>query len=193
MEMKTPVFFKSANELRKWFQKNHDKISELWIGFYKVGSGKKGISYKEAVDQSLCFGWIDGIRKGIDEESYVTRFTPRKKGSIWSNVNTKRINELIKGGNVHPAGLAAFKERVKEKSGVYSFEQDSHKLSSAFQKKFKANKAAWKFFTSQAPWYQRTAIHLVMSAKQEATRLKRLETLISDSENGRTIKQLTRS
>ena len=191
--MQTPVFFKSANELRKWFQKNHDKISELWIGFYKVGSGKKGISYKEAVDQSLCFGWIDGIRKGIDEESYVTRFTPRKKGSIWSNVNTKRINELINEGSVHPAGLAAFKERTEEKSGVYSFEQDSHKLSPVFEKKFKANKKAWKFFTSQAPWYQRTAIHLVMSAKQEATWLKRLETLISDSENGTTIKQLTRS
>jgi uncharacterized protein YdeI (YjbR/CyaY-like superfamily) len=193
MEMQTPVFFKSANELRKWFQKNHDKISELWIGFYKVGSGKKGISYKEAVDESLCFGWIDGIRKGINEESYGNRFTPRKKSSNWSNVNIKRINELIKEGSVHPAGLAAFKKRTEEKSGVYSFEQDSHKLSPAFEKKFKANKTGWKFFTSQAPWYQRTAIHLVMSAKQEATRIKRLETLISDSEKERTIKQLTRS
>ena len=182
-----------SNELRKWFQKNHDKISELWIGFYKVGSGKKGISYKEAVDESLCFGWIDGIRKGINEESYGNRFTPRKKSSNWSNVNIKRINELIKEGSVHPAGLAAFKKRTEEKSGVYSFEQDSHKLSPAFEKKFKANKTGWKFFTSQAPWYQRTAIHLVMSAKQEATRIKRLETLISDSEKGRTIKQLTRS
>jgi uncharacterized protein YdeI (YjbR/CyaY-like superfamily) len=193
MEMKTPVFFKSANELRKWFQKNHNKASELWIGFYKVNSGKKGISYKEAVDESLCFGWIDGIRKGIDQESYGNRFTPRKKASIWSNVNTKRISELIKEGSMHPAGLAAFKERTEEKSGVYSFEQDSHKLSPAFEKNFKANKKAWKFFTSQAPWYQRTAIHLVMSAKQEATRLKRLETLIGDSENEKTIKQLTRS
>lgn len=192
MEMQTPVFFKSAKELRKWFQKNHDKASELWIGFYKVNSDKKGISYKEAVDESLCFGWIDGIRKGIDEESYVNRFTPRKKGSIWSNVNTKRINELIKEGTVHPAGLAAFEKRIKGKSGVYSFEQDSHKLSMVFEKKFKANKKAWKFFTSQAPWYPRTSIHLVMSAKQETTRLKRLETLINDSENGRTIKQLTR-
>jgi uncharacterized protein YdeI (YjbR/CyaY-like superfamily) len=193
MEMQTPIFFKSLNELRKWFQRNHGKISEVWIGFYKVNSGKKGISYKEAVDEALCFGWIDGIRKGLDEESYVNRFTPRKKSSNWSNVNIKRINELIEEERVHPAGLAAFKERTKEKSGVYSFEQDSHTLSPAFEKKFKANKKAWNYFTSKAPWYQRTSIHWVMNAKQEATRLKRLETLITDSENEKTIALLTRT
>ncbi|MBO9683930.1 MAG: YdeI/OmpD-associated family protein [Flavisolibacter sp.] len=192
MEMQTPIFFKSLNELHKWFQKSHGKTSEVWIGFYKVNSGKKGIGYKEAVDEALCFGWIDGIRKSLDEESYVNRFTPRKKSSIWSNVNIKRINELIEEGRVHPAGLAAFKERTKERSGLYSFEQNSHKLSPAFEKKFKANKKAWKYFTSKAPWYQRTSIHWVMSAKQEATRLKRLETLITDSENEKTIALLTR-
>ncbi|HTM91485.1 MAG TPA: YdeI/OmpD-associated family protein [Flavisolibacter sp.] len=192
MEMQTPIFFKSLNELHKWFQKNHSKVSEVWIGFYKVNSGKRSISYKEAVDEALCFGWIDGIRKGLDEESYVNRFTPRKKSSNWSNVNIKRINELIEEGRVHPTGLAAFKERTKEKSGVYSFEQDSHKLSPAFEKKFKANKKAWSYFTSKAPWYQRTSIHWVMSAKQESTRLKRLETLITDSENEKTIALLTR-
>lgn len=193
MEIQTPIFFKSLSELHKWFQKNHGKTSEVWIGFYKVNSGKKGISYKEAVDEALCFDWIDDIRKGLDEESYVNRFTPRKKSSNWSNVNIKRISELIEEGRVQPSGLAAFKERTKEKSGVYSFEQNSHELSPAFEKKFKANKKAWTYFTSKAPWYQRTSIHWVMSAKQEATRLKRLETLISDSENERTIALLTRA
>lgn len=192
MEMQTPVFFKSANELHKWFQKNHNKAGELWIGFYHVKSGEKGISYKEAVDEALCFGWIDGIRKGFDEESYVIRFTPRRKSSIWSNINTKRIRELIKEKRVHPPGLEAFNKRVEEKSGVYSFEQDTHKLSPAFEKKFKANKKAWKYFISKAAWYQRTSMHWVMSAKQPATQSKRLETLINDSENERTIRPLTR-
>jgi uncharacterized protein YdeI (YjbR/CyaY-like superfamily) len=192
MEMQTPVFFKSSGELRKWFQKNHNKASELWLGFYNVKSGKKGITYKEAVDEALCFGWIDGIRKSLNEESYVNRFTPRKKNSIWSNINTKRINELIEEGRVHPAGLEAFNKRSEEKAGIYSFEQDSHELLPVFEKKFKANKKAWKYFTSKAQWYQRTSIHWVMSAKQEATRLKRLETLIKDSENEKTIALLTR-
>lgn len=192
MEMQTPVFFKSANELRKWFQKNYGKATELWIGFYNARSGKKGVTYKEAVDEALCFGWIDGIRKNLDEESYVNRFTPRKKNSIWSNINTKRIKELMEEGRMHSSGLEAFNKRVEEKAGIYSFEQDSHKLPGAFEKKFKANKKAWKHFTSKAPWYQRTSIHWVMSAKQEATQLKRLETLMKDSENEKTIAPLTR-
>ena len=182
--MQTPIFFKSPNELRKWFKKNHGKISEVWIGFYKVNSGKKGISYKEAVDEALCFGWIDGIRKSFDEESYVNRFTPRKKSSNWSNVNIKRINELIEEGRVQPVGLAAFKERTKKRSGLYSFEQNSHKLSPAFEKKFKANKKAWDYFQLLAPSYKKTSIHWVTNAKQEATKLKRLDTLIKDSEKG---------
>lgn len=193
MEMQAPVFFKSTNELHKWFQKNHSKAPDLWIGFYSVKSGKKGVTYKEAVDEALCFGWIDGIRKNIDEESYANRFSPRKKNSIWSNINSKRIQELIEEGRVHVSGLAAFRGRVEERSGVYSFEQDSHKLVPAFEKKFKANKKAWKFFMSKAPWYQRTSIHWIMSAKQEATRLKRLETLIIDCGDEKTIRQLTRA
>jgi uncharacterized protein YdeI (YjbR/CyaY-like superfamily) len=192
MEMQTPVFFKSVSELHKWFQKNHGKVSEVWIGFYKVNSGQKSVSYKEAVDEALCFGWIDGIRKSLGEESYVNRFTPRKKNSIWSNVNTRRINELIKEGRVQPAGTEAFKKRIAEKAGVYSFEKTAYKLSPAFEKKFKANKKAWSHFNSKAPWYQRTSIHWVMDAKREATRLKRLETLINDSENEKTIAPLTR-
>ena len=193
MEMQTPVFFKSSNELHKWFQRNHYKASDLWIGFYTVKSEKGAATYKEALDEALCFGWIDGIRKNVDKGSYTIRFTPRKKRSIWSNVNTKRMNELIKEGRVQASGMEAFKERIEEKTGVYSFEQNSHKLSSAFEKKFRSNKKAWKFFTSKAPWYQRTCIHWVMGAKQEATRLKRMETLINDSENEKTLRQLTRT
>src|SRR5690348_10533103 len=121
MEMQTPLFFTTAKELHKWFQKNHNKASDVWIGFYNVKSGKKTVSYKEAVDEALCFGWIDGIRKGIDGESYANRFTPRKKNSIWSNVNTNRIKELIEEGRMQPSGLAAFENRKESKAGVYSF------------------------------------------------------------------------
>ncbi len=193
MEITNLIFFKSIKELRKWFEKNHNKVTEVWIGFYNVKSGKKRATYKEAVDEALCFGWIDGIRKGIDEECYANRFTPRKKNSIWSNINTKRIQELIEEGRMHPAGLAAFNNRDEKKAGIYSFEQDTHSLLPAYQKKFKANKKAWKYFTSKAPSYQRTSIHWVMSAKQEATRIKRLEILIRDSENETTIPLLTRN
>lgn len=190
--MTRPVFFKSAKELHKWFEKNHDKATDVWIGFYNVKSGKKGATYKEAVDEALCFGLIDGIRKNIDEETYANRFTPRRKNSIWSDINTRRIQELIEESRMQPAGLAAFQTRDEKRAGIYSFEQDSHKLAPAFEKKFKSNKKAWKYFTSMASWYQRTSIHWVMSAKQETTRLKRLKTLISDSAEERTIAQLTR-
>ena len=193
MKNEGPVFFEKKSDFRKWLQKNHKKETELLVGFYKVGSGKASMTWPESVDEALCFGWIDGIRKNVDEISYAIRFTPRKKRSIWSNVNTKRINELIKEGRVHENGLAAFRERSEDKAGIYSFEQNTHKLSPAFEKKFKSNLKAWNFFITKAPWYQRTSIHWVMSAKQEATRIKRLETLINDSEHERTLPQLTRS
>lgn len=191
MEMQSPIFFKSASDLHKWFEKNHDQVSEAWIGFYHVKSGKKGITYKEAVDEALCFGWIDGIRKGIDGSSYVNRFTPRRKSSNWSNVNIKRMQELITEGRVKPPGLAAFSAREEKQSGVYSFEQAHHKLAAPYAKQFRANKKAWVYFTSRAPWYQRTSIHWVMNARRQATQLKRLQTLITDSENQRTLAQLT--
>lgn len=191
--MTRPVFFKSVKELHKWFQKNHDRATDVWIGFYNVKSGKKGATYKEAVDEALCFGWIDGIRKNIDEERYANRFTPRKKTSIWSDINTRRIKELTEEGRMHPAGIAAFNARDEKRAGIYSFEQDSHELAPDFEKKFRANKKAWKYFNSMPPWYRRTSIHWVMSAKQETTRLKRLNTLMTDSENEKTIAQLTRT
>ena len=136
--MQTPVFFKSVNELHKQFQKNHNKIADLWIGFYTVKPGKKAATYKEAVDEALCFGWIDGIRKNVDENSYAIRFTPRKKRSICSNVNTKRIKGLIKEGCVHKNDLAVFEEPSEASVGIYSLEQKKHKFPPMFEKKFKA-------------------------------------------------------
>lgn len=191
--MKKLLFFKSQDEAHKWFQKNHNQALELWVGFYSVKSKKKSALYKEVLDEALCFGWIDGIRKNVNADSYTIRFSPRKKKSIWSNVNTKRMQELMELGRMQPSGLAAFNERDEKRAGVYSFEQNVHQLSAAFEKKFKGNKKAWKYFISKAPWYQRTSIHWVMSAKQETTRMKRLETLIHDSENERTIAPLTRT
>ena len=189
MEIK---FFKTAAGLRRWLMNNHHKEPELWIGFYNSKSKKSGVSYKEAVDEALCFGWIDGIRKSVDEESYTNRFTPRKKKSNWSNINTRRMEELIAQGRVAEAGMKVWQARDESRTGVYSFEKEAASLPRAFEKEFKANKNAWAFFTSMAPWYQRTAIHLVMNAKLEETRRKRLRTLIEDSAAGRTIAQLTR-
>jgi uncharacterized protein YdeI (YjbR/CyaY-like superfamily) len=190
--MEVPKFFRSPAQLHEWFEKNHAGKQELWIGFYTVKSGKKAATYKEVLDEALCYGWIDGIRKNQDEDSYKIRFTPRKKKSIWSNVNTKRMKELISEGKVRPAGMEAYKLKEEKRAGVYSFEQKEHKLLPSYQKKLKANKKAWTYFSNKAPWYQRTCIHWIMSAKQEATQLKRLNQLIVDSSEGRTIKHLTR-
>ena len=177
-------FFSSQAEFRKWLEKNHDKKTELLVGFYKVGSGKANMTWSESVDQALCFGWIDGVRKSIDENSYSIRFTPRKPSSIWSAVNIKKIKELTKQGLMREAGLAVFNKRKDSKSPGYSFEQSEVKFSPAFEKQFKANKKAWKYFAELAPSYRKTSIHWVMSAKQEATQIKRLNMLIADSEKG---------
>lgn len=190
----TPKFFKRPADFRKWLEKNHEKQTELFVGFYKKGTGKPSITWPESVDQALCFGWIDGIRKSIDEESYMIRFTPRKPGSIWSMVNIKKMEQLIADGLVHARGLAAYEKRKDEKSAVYSFEQskDALKLPADFEKEFKRNKKAWAFFIKSAPSYQRPAIWWVVSAKREATRINRLHTLILDSEAGLKIKELRR-
>jgi uncharacterized protein YdeI (YjbR/CyaY-like superfamily) len=194
------IFFTSQSELYKWLEKNHDKVQELWFGFYKKNSKptrpsgwKTGITYSEVLDEALCFGWIDGIRKSIDEISYTIRFTPRKARSIWSNVNIKRVGELSKLGLMQPSGLKVFNERDEKKSGIYSFEQKNSKLDVAYEKKFRSNKKAWDFFQAQAPYYQRTTIYWVMSAKKVETRLKRLAVLIKDSEKGQRIALLKRT
>lgn len=188
-----PVFFKSQSDLHKWLKKNSEKETELTIGFYKVGSGKKSITPKEALDEALAFGWIDGIRHSIDEESYQNRYTPRRPKSNWSNINIKRVQELKKLGLMQPRGLAEFEKRDEKRSGVYSFENKKPELSKEFRAKFKANKKAWEYFSDKAPWYQRTSAHWVMSAKKEETRLRRLEILIKDSEKGKDIALLDRT
>ncbi len=187
-----PTFFSSPSKFRRWLAANHDKDSELWVGYYKIDSGKPSLTWPESVDEALYFGWIDGIRKSVDEVSYTIRFTPRKPRSIWSAVNIKRATELIELGLMQPAGLKAFQNRQEARSAVYSYEQRGQKLDDAHEKKLRANKKAWAFFQTQPPWYQRAASWWVASAKKEETRLKRLATLIEDSTNGRTVAPLTR-
>ena len=183
------TFFAKPADLRKWLEKNHDKVPELLVGFYKKGSGNPSITWPESVDEALCFGWIDGVRRRIDEESYSIRFTPRRARSIWSNVNTKRFAELTKQGRVQPAGLAAFEKRDAKRSGVYSYEQreKAQKLDAVYAAKLEANRKAWAFLQAQPPGYQRMASLFVMSAKREETRLKRLAVLIAESAAGRRI------
>jgi uncharacterized protein YdeI (YjbR/CyaY-like superfamily) len=186
-----PVFFESPSKLRAWLEKHHARETELWVGFYKKSSGKASITWPEAVDALLCFGWIDGIRKSIDEASYTIRVTPRKSKSKWSAINVKRIPELKKLGLLHATGWKAFEARTAE--NTYSYEQRNvAKLGGRFEKLFQANKAAWDFFRSQTPSYQRTATWWVISAKKEETKLRRLERLIKDSARGRSIAPLRR-
>ena len=188
-----PVFFAQPSEFRAWLEEHHGESRELWVGFHKRGSGQPSIIWPEAVDEALSFGWIDGVRRGIDSISYTIRFTPRKPKSIWSTVNIKRAKELIELGRMRPAGLKTFQELAKERSAVYSYEQRKiAKLSNEHEQRFRASKEAWRFFQAQPPWYQRTASFWVVSAKKEETRLKRLAILIKDSELGRSIPLLTR-
>ncbi|OJH36178.1 YdeI/OmpD-associated family protein [Cystobacter ferrugineus] len=188
-----PTFFATPAEWRAWLEQHHDQQSELLVGFYKKDSGRPSITWPESVGQALCFGWIDGVRKRLDEHSYTIRFTPRKPRSIWSTVNIQLVQELIQQGLMHPAGLRAFEARSAERSGIYSHEQEDTALPEAYDKQLKANKKAWSFFQAQAPWYQRAALHWIKSAKKEETRLKRLATLIQDSAEGRTLHNLTRT
>ena len=193
-----PTFFPTPSDFRAWLERNRDSAPELLVGFYKKGSGRPSITWPESVDEALCFGWIDGIRRTIDEESYTIRFTPRRPRSNWSLVNLKRVAELTKLGRMQPAGLRAFEARDPRRSGTYSYEQQGAqrkaelKLAPDYEKQFKANAKAWAYFQSQAPYYQRTTIRWVMSGKMEETRLKRLATLIDDSAHGRRIPQLAR-
>ena len=187
-----PKFFKTPSAFRKWLEAHHATSKELWVGFYKKGSGKPSITWPESVDEALCFGWIDGIRKSIDEESYMIRFTPRKPSSVWSAVNIRNVEKLIKENRMQPAGLKAFAARKENRSGIYSYEQRSAELVEPYQAKLKRNKAAWKFFQSQPAWYRKVANWWVVSAKRDETRLKRLDQLIEDSAQGRTIRQVLR-
>ncbi len=188
-----PKFFPDPLKFRKWLEENHSKKKELLVGFYKKSSGKPSIKWPESVDQALCFGWIDGIRRSIDEKSYSIRFTPRNPKSTWSAINIKKVEELKKLGLMKPAGLAAYKKREDKNSKIYSFEQRIVKFSADYEKAFSKNKKAWQNFLSQPPYYRKTVTHWVMSAKQEETRLRRLNILIRDSEEGLKIKEMRRA
>jgi uncharacterized protein YdeI (YjbR/CyaY-like superfamily) len=176
------TYFKTQLEFRKWLEKNHEKLSELWVGFYKKSTLKPSITYPQALDEALCFGWIDGVRKNVDESSYTIRFTPRKKQSHWSAVNIKKYEELLKLNLVMSAGVKAFRDSDKKKALKYSEERKSAKLDSIYEKKFKTNKKAWEFFSTQPPGYQRVCTFWIMSAKQEETREKRLKLLMDYSQ-----------
>ena len=184
------IFFSTKESFRKWLEKNYNKRDELWVGYYKKGTGKKSITWQESVDEALCFGWIDGIRKSIDEESYKIRFTPRRKGSNWSAVNIKRIKELIIEGLVTEAGLAAFNQRDEKKTNRYSFEREYVKFPPKFEIKIKKNKKAWEFYQNLSPYAKRLSTWWVIEAKKEETRLKRLNLLIECSAKGEKIPAL---
>jgi uncharacterized protein YdeI (YjbR/CyaY-like superfamily) len=188
-----PTFFASPDELRAWLERHHDSVSELLVGFHRKGSGKPSITWPESVDQALCFGWIDGVRRRIDDASYSIRFTPRTQRSIWSAVNVKRMKELIEAGLVAPAGLAAFDRRSDDRTAIYSHERRSiAKLEPDQERRLRADGSANAFFESQAPSYRRAAIHWVTSAKRPETRERRLTLLIECSAAGRHVPPLTR-
>jgi uncharacterized protein YdeI (YjbR/CyaY-like superfamily) len=183
-----PKFFRTPAAFRSWLAKYHGSAAELLVGFHKKGSGRPSLTWPESVDQALCFGWIDGIRKRIDDDSYTIRFSPRRKGSIWSAVNIKRVGELTTLDLMKPAGMEAFARKQLNRSGIYAYEQRSATLPPPLAALMRKNKAASAFFDAQPPWYRKTIVWWVVSAKKEETRVKRLSTLIEASANGRRLR-----
>jgi uncharacterized protein YdeI (YjbR/CyaY-like superfamily) len=176
-----PKLFPTASAFRKWLAANHAKSKDLWVGFYKKDSGKQSITWPESVDEALCFGWIDGVRKSVDAESYMIRFSPRNPNSIWSAVNMRNMDRLIKEKRVAPAGMKAYEARKENRSGIYSYEQRAAELVEPYASQFKRNTAAWEFFQAQPPGYRKMMNWYIVSAKLEKTRLARLEKLIGAS------------
>ena len=180
-----PVFFADREGLRVWLEEHHATATELWMGMYKKSSGRPSITWPEAVDEALCFGWIDGVRQRIDDESYMNRFTPRRPNSDWSAVNVRRVQELTRQRRMRPAGLKAFRERREDKTATYSYEQRHQaKLDPAQERRFRSRKKAWAWFQTQPEGYRTTAMYWVLSAKRPETRERRLDTLIEDSAKG---------
>lgn len=183
-----PRFFARPEDFRRWLAAHHVQESALLVGFHKLGSGLPSITWPESVDEALCFGWIDGVRRRLDDLSYAIRFTPRKPTSTWSAVNIRRMAELIAEGRVETPGLAAFERRSEKKSAIYAYEQRNEAaFDAAFERRFRAQKAAWTFFQAQPPGYRQLATYWVMTAKRPETREKRLEKLIEVSGAGRRI------
>jgi uncharacterized protein YdeI (YjbR/CyaY-like superfamily) len=186
-----PRFFTTPAEFRKWLEKHHASETELWVGFHKKASGKPSLTWPEAVEEALCFGWIDGVRHSLDETSYTNRFTPRKPTSNWSLINVNKVAELIASGRMRPAGLRAFEQRAEARTGIYSFEQRAEaKLDRAMERRFRSDEKAWAYWQSCPPGYRKIATFWVVSAKQDETRQRRLGTLIDDSSHGRRLAQL---
>lgn len=188
-----PVWFDSAAEFYAWLEVHHATESEIFVGFYKANAPVVNMTWREAVDQALCFGWIDGVGRRIDEERRVIRFTPRRPGSNWSKINVAKVGDLERRGLMRPAGRVAFENRREDRTGVYSFESDPHALSPDMEARFRDNSAAWDHFSTQPPWYRRTALHWVMTAKQETTRNRRLDQLIENSSQGFRVPHLRRT
>lgn len=186
------VFLSTAEDFRAWLEKNHATVPELWIGFHKTATKRPGLRYAEALDQALCYGWIDGVRKRLDDKRFTIRFTPRKPKSRWSQVNIGKVQALIKSGLMRPPGLAAFSARQPTESAGYSYETRPRTLPAAYSRPFRTHPKAWAFFQAQPPWYQRTASWWVVSAKKEETRQRRLLALIDLSARSRYIAELER-
>lgn len=187
-----PTFFKTPADFRKWLEQNHDKHTELIVGYYRKDTKKLSVTWPETVQQALCFGWIDGVRNKIDDESYTIRFTPRQPKSKWSRINLQYMEELLANDLVHPIGKEKYDNRPPQEDAIASFEADKVELPKEYEKKIKANKKAWKSFTNMAPWYQKAAKWWVISAKREETKLRRLEELIQCSEENIAVKPLRR-
>jgi uncharacterized protein YdeI (YjbR/CyaY-like superfamily) len=183
------VFFESPAELRAWFEANHEAATELWLGYHLKRTGRPSVTWQDVVDQELCFGWIDSVRYSLGDDRSAQRITPRRKGSVWSAVNIRRFQELERLGLVHPRGRAAFEKRDEARSRIYSYENRSLGFDEGREKEFRKNRAAWKFFESQAPSYRKTAAYWVMSAKRDATRKRRIEQLVEHSRKGERLPQ----
>jgi uncharacterized protein YdeI (YjbR/CyaY-like superfamily) len=186
-----PIFFGSPQELYDWLEEHHETADEVYVGFHKQHTGKRAMSWSEAVDQALCFGWIDGRVNKIDDDRYMQRFTPRRPGSNWSKVNVEKVARLKEAGLMRPAGLAAFERRGEGKTGVYSYEQEQGVLPPEYEQRLRANAAAAEYFDARPPWYRRTAVQWILSAKRPDTRERRFETLIECSSAGQTVPPLT--
>lgn len=187
----TPIFFRTPAEFRKWLAKNHATADQLWVGYYKKGTGRPSLTWPESVDEALCYGWIDGIRKSIDDISYQIRFSPRNPGSVWSGVNIKRAQALIEQGRMHPAGFKAYAARIENKSGIYSYEQRSAELVEPYRGLLKKDRAAWNFFQAQPASYRKAVSWWIISAKQEETRVRRVEKLIAYAAQGQRLPEFT--
>jgi uncharacterized protein YdeI (YjbR/CyaY-like superfamily) len=187
-----PTTFPDAQAFRRWLEQHHDSATELWVGFHRKSTGKASMTWAESVDEALCFGWIDGKTKRVDEGRWMIRFTPRRRGSVWSQRNIGRVEALSREGRMRPAGMEAFEARREDRSGIYAYEQRHRAvLDPAYERRFRAKRKAWAWFEAKPPSYRQAAIRWVMTAKKRETRERRLQQLIEDSAAGRTVPPLT--